>query len=81
MERTLKQVTKNGVIWTYRPGFVYTGRYRGWTVCIRRVPATKGWRLFVTRGGGSIAFKKQFYETVDDARKAGLRMVDEKAAA
>lgn len=47
MEPTFRQTVKSGVIWRYRPGFVYAGEYRGWTIVIRHVPVTNGWRLFV----------------------------------
>jgi hypothetical protein len=78
----MKTIFANGILWTYRPGFVYTGLYYGWTINIRhtpiRHPVTKKpgcWRIFVTKnGGGSLAFSHQFHETIEAARTFGKEL-------
>jgi hypothetical protein len=83
MERTMRTMTDLGVTWTYRRGFVYSGEYRGYSITIRRAGARTAstrtpWRLYVSRGqGGSLAFHHQFWPTAEDARREGVRLVDE----
>jgi hypothetical protein len=80
----MKTIFANGILWTYRPGFVYTGSYYGWNINILHTPAKHPvtgkpgcWRLFVTKnGGGSLAFIHQFHETIAAARAFGKELVD-----
>jgi hypothetical protein len=73
----VKTIKADGITWLVMPQMVYAAKYRLWTITIRRCTGFKGrWRLYVSRGGGSIAFEHQFYTGIHKARIAGKAMVD-----
>lgn len=77
----MKRMTENGIEWLYRPGFVYTAKYRNFNLKVERCPAgaktQRGWRLFASQGHGiGRSFDHQFWPTAKAARIEGKRIAD-----